>query len=124
MEYAEPELAGSVKAILPFHLGSSKIGPRLGPLILGQHLGVLQDHQQMQIVADPEVAWIAVFRPGWRRDSSSRYAEKILLVGLEQRPADAPDDVAARPVLLRLDALHNDTRAGRDGLDGDAGLLR
>src|SRR5688572_31915431 len=31
VEYAEPELAGSVKAILPFHFGSSRSAQVLGP---------------------------------------------------------------------------------------------
>ena len=49
---------------------------------------------------------------------------EVLLVGIEQRPADTPDNVTAWPVLLRLDALHDDTRSGGNRLDRDARLLR
>ena len=118
-----PRVGGIGEGDLALPFGVEQIGPRLGALILGEHLGVLQDHQQVQIVADPEVGRLTVF--GGRRVVVLRQIRgEVLLVGLQQRPADAPDDVAARPVLLRLDALDDDARAGGYGLDSDAGLLR
>src|SRR5262245_3849944 len=38
VEYAEPELAGSVKATLPFHLGSRRSAQLLGPWSSGSTL--------------------------------------------------------------------------------------
>src|SRR5262249_40025264 len=38
LEYAEPELAGSVKARLPFHLGAVKSSQLLGPSASGTDL--------------------------------------------------------------------------------------
>src|SRR5580700_11138328 len=58
-----------------------------------------------------------------RRNLGRHVRREIGLVGLQQRTAHAPDDVALRIVLLGLDALHQHARAGGDGLDLDSRLL-
>ena len=76
----------------------------------------------MQVGADPAVLRVAEF--GRDRVLVLRgVGVEILHVGLQQRAADAPDDVALRPVLLGFDALDDDAGAGRDDIGLNAGRL-
>ena len=76
----------------------------------------------MEVVADPEIVGIAKF--GRRRVLVLRgIGREQRLVGLQQRAADAPDDVAQRLFASRGDAAEQHARAGLDGFDLDAGLL-
>src|SRR5208282_4708879 len=76
----------------------------------------------MHVVADPEIVGVAELgRYGIEVDGL--VGREIGLVGLQERAAHAPHHVALGPVLLGLDALEDDARAGRDRLDLDASLL-
>ena len=52
-------LAGMVNAILPFHFGIEKVAQGFGALGGRQKFGVLQNHQRMEIIADPEIVGVA-----------------------------------------------------------------
>ena len=76
----------------------------------------------MEVVADPQIVGIAIFgRRGVLVLGSIGLEQR--LVGLQQRAADAPDDIAQRPRLLGLQAADHHARSRGDRLDLDAGLL-
>ncbi len=76
----------------------------------------------MQVGADPAVLRIAELG----RDRVlvlGGIGIEVLGVGLQQRAADAPHQVALRPALLALQALDHHARARRDHVHRDAARL-